>query len=78
MKTIEKLNALSEEMLQNIRGGVAGSNDNIMLYSSDNNNKKECTCNGPGTNNNDAAKCQCSDASQCSADLVPRREIFIP
>ncbi len=77
MKTIEKLNALSEEMLQNIRGGVAGSNDNIMLYSSDN-NKKECSCNGPGPNNNDAAKCQCSDISQCIADFVPRRDIILP
>ncbi len=77
MKTIEKLNALSEEMLQNIRGGVAESNNNFMLYSSDNNNKKECSCTGPGNNNN-AAKCQCSDASQCSADLDIRWNVNLP
>ncbi len=78
MKTIEKLNALSEEMLQNIRGGVAGFNDNITLYSSDNNKKKECNCTGPGNNNNNAAKCQCSDASHCSAEPVIGWEIPRP
>lgn len=79
MKTIEKLNALSDEMLQNIRGGVTGLKNNIILYSVDNNEKKECSCDGPGDNNNKAAKCHCSDASQCSASLVPGgKDIIFP
>lgn len=66
MNAIKKLNALSDEMLQSVRGGVIPPND-LKLFSSDNNNRKECNCTGPGDNNNDAAKCQCSDASGCSA-----------
>lgn len=65
MNAIKKLNALSNEELQGVRGG-AFSQNGLILYSSDNNNRKECNCTGPGDNNNDAAKCQCSDASGCS------------
>lgn len=69
MNAIKKLNALSNEELQGVRGGAVSQNG-LNLYSSDNNNRKECNCTGPGDNNNDAAKCQCSDASGCSGKIM--------
>lgn len=66
MNALKKLNALSNEELLGVRGGVIPTND-FTLFSSDNNNRKECECDGPGANNNDAAKCYCTDKSGCSA-----------
>lgn len=72
MKAIKKLNALSNEELQGIRGGVIPTDD-FTLFSSDNNNKKECRCDGPGKNNNNASKCYCTDIAGCSSSekIVP-------
>lgn len=69
MKTIEKLNSLSNQELQNIRGGRISSPE-LTLYGSDTNTHKECTCTGSGDNKNEAAKCHCSDASGCSVVTI--------
>lgn len=69
MKAIEKLNALDNEMLQNIRGGILPPNKDFVFYGTDINTKKECRCDGTGDNKNNAAKCSCSDKG-CKNDGV--------
>lgn len=69
MKAIEKLNALDNEMLQNIREGFLPPNDDFVFYGTDVNSKKECNCTGTGDNRNNVAKCTCSDEG-CKKDGV--------
>lgn len=69
MKSVEKLNRLSEKDLRHVKGGIyqppTGGGD---LCGDNINRRRNCTCTGAGQNINDKPGCYCTN-NDC-VDLV--------